>query len=120
MTKPDKSLSQLGMAMRAGKLITGDEIVLKAVRQRKAHLVIIAADASDNTKKKFRDKCRTYGVQLAEVFDREQLGKAIGKPERVVLAVTDAQFGNMIANHLSHNTEVDPIEQHTEQQGQER
>ncbi|OBZ16919.1 MULTISPECIES: ribosomal L7Ae/L30e/S12e/Gadd45 family protein [Bacillales] len=109
--KQNKSLSQLGMAMRAGKLITGDEIVLKAVRNKKVHLVILAGDASENTKKKFRDKCNTYGIQLAEAFDREQLGKAIGKPERVVLAVTDAQFGKMIASHLSHNTEVDHIGQ---------
>lgn len=118
MMKPDKALSSLGMAMRAGKLITGDETVLKAVRAGKAHLVIIAGDASDNTKKKFRDKCGTYGIQLAEAFDREQLGKAIGKPERVVLAVTDMQFGKMIGSHLSQNTEVDPIEQQTGQQGQ--
>ena len=109
--KQNKTLSQLGMAMRAGKLITGDEIVLKAVRSKQAYLVIVAADASANTKKKFRDKCNTYGIQLAEAFDRDQLGKAIGKPERVVLAVTDAQFGKMIASHLSQNTEVDHIEQ---------
>lgn len=113
--KPNKTLSQLGMAMRAGKLITGDETVLKAVRQKKAVLVILAGDASANTKKKFKDKCSSYGIQFAEAFDREQLGKAIGKPERVVIAVTDMQFGKMIASHLSHNTEVDPIEQQTEQ-----
>ncbi|MGO4542030.1 L7Ae/L30e/S12e/Gadd45 family ribosomal protein [Paenibacillus sp. YIM B09110] len=109
--KTNKALSSLGMCMRAGKLITGDEIVEKAVRQKQVHLVIIAGDASANTKKKFNDKCSTYGIQLAEAFDREQLGKAIGKPDRVVLAVTDAQFGKMIASHLSHNTEVDNIEQ---------
>lgn len=106
--KPDKLLSQLGMAMRAGKLVTGDETVLKAVRTGKAHLVVLAADASDNTKKKFRDKCSSYGITLTEASDREQLGRAIGKPERVVLAVTDMQFGKMIANHLSPITEVDP------------
>lgn len=116
--KPDKALSALGMAMRAGKLITGDEIVLKAVRAGKAYLVILAGDASPNTKKKFKDKCGTYGIQLAEAYDREQLGMAIGKAERVVLAVTDVNFGKMIENHLSQNTEVDPIEQQTGQQGQ--
>ncbi|GKU78670.1 ribosomal L7Ae/L30e/S12e/Gadd45 family protein [Paenibacillus sp. L3-i20] len=116
--KPNKTLSQLGMAMRAGKLITGDEIVLKAVRAKKVYLVIIANDASDNTKKKFRDKCSTYGIQLAEAFDREQLGKAIGKSERVVLAVTDMHFGKMIRSNLSQNTGVDPIEQQTGEQRQ--
>ncbi|WP_338556724.1 ribosomal L7Ae/L30e/S12e/Gadd45 family protein [Paenibacillus sp. KS-LC4] len=113
-----KGLSSLGMAMRAGKLVTGDEIVLKAVRKGEVHLVIIAGDASPNTKKKFQDKCSTYGVELAEAFDRNQLGKAIGKLDRVVLAVTDAKFGKMIAGHLNQNSEVDHIEQTTGQQGQ--
>lgn len=49
--KMNKGLSSLGMAMRAGKLVTGDEIVLKAVRKGEVHLVIIAGDASPNTKK---------------------------------------------------------------------
>lgn len=97
----NKALSALGMAMRAGKLATGDEIVLKAVRAGKAKLVIIAGDASDNTKKKFRDKCASYQVKLVEAYDRESLGRAIGKPERVVLAVTDVQFAGLIAGHIS-------------------
>lgn len=99
--KVDKALSALGMAMRAGKLATGDEIVLKAVRAGKAKLVIIAGDASDNTKKKFKDKCTSYDVPLMEVYDRVSLGRAIGKAERVVLAVTDVQFAGLIAGHLS-------------------
>lgn len=48
-----KAFSHLGMAMRAGKLVTGDDTVLKSIRQGKAHLVIVAGDASDNTKKNF-------------------------------------------------------------------
>lgn len=103
----NKALSALGMAMRAGKVITGDEIVFKAVRAGKAKLVIIAGDASDNTKKKFSDKCKSYGVKRFEVYDRESLGRAIGKADRVVLAITDVQFAKMIVGHLSQKTEVD-------------
>lgn len=105
--KTNKALSALGMAMRAGKLATGDEIVLKAIRAGKAKLVIVANDASDNTKKKFRDKCGSYQVSLLEVYDRESLGRAIGKAERVVIAVTDVQFAQLIAGHISQNMEVD-------------
>ncbi|MFC6331124.1 L7Ae/L30e/S12e/Gadd45 family ribosomal protein [Paenibacillus septentrionalis] len=105
--KNDKALSALGMAMRAGKLATGDEIVLKAIRAGKAKLVVLAADASENTKKKFRDKCSSYQVSLKEAYDRESLGRAIGKAERVVIAVTDVQFAQLIAGHLSQNMEVD-------------
>ena len=47
--------SLLGLAMRARKLATG-ESALKAVQSQQAHLVFIASDASDNTKKKYIDK----------------------------------------------------------------
>ena len=48
--------SLLGLAMRARKLATG-ESALKAVQSQQAHLVFIASDASDNTKKEYIDKC---------------------------------------------------------------
>ncbi|XEC97149.1 L7Ae/L30e/S12e/Gadd45 family ribosomal protein [Paenibacillus tarimensis] len=105
-----KALSALGMAMRAGKLITGEDTVLKAIRQRKARLVIIAGDASDNTKKKFYDKCGSYDVDIMEAFDRETIGSAIGKAERVLIAVSDNGFATMIRKQLSHLTEVENID----------
>ncbi|MBO7746612.1 ribosomal L7Ae/L30e/S12e/Gadd45 family protein [Paenibacillus sp. MWE-103] len=105
-----KALSMLGMAMRAGKLVTGDETVLKAVRQGKAALVILAADASDNTKKKFRDKCATYDTNCVEAFDRIALGEAIGKSERVILGLTDAGFAKSIVQSLAESTEVEYID----------
>ncbi|PWW06439.1 ribosomal protein L7Ae-like RNA K-turn-binding protein [Paenibacillus cellulosilyticus] len=111
-----KALSHLGMAMRAGKLVTGDDTVLKSIRQGKAHLVIVAGDASDNTKKKYRDKCGYYNVKLAEAFDRVELGKAIGKEARVLVAVTDAGFARMIVGQLSSHSEVDHIDKTTGQQ----
>jgi len=97
----DKVLSSLGMAMRAGKVMTGDEIVEKAIRAGKAKLVIIASDASDNTKKKFSDKCNSYDVKLVFTHNRESLGRAIGKFDRVVIAITDLQFSKLIAGHIS-------------------
>jgi len=106
-----KVKSQLGLAQRAGKLATGDEIVLKAIRNKQARLVIIAADASDNTKKKFRDKCKSYGVPLAIGFTRTELGESIGKLQRVVLAVTDDGFATMMTNGLKTMSEVEYIEQ---------
>ncbi|UHA73895.1 L7Ae/L30e/S12e/Gadd45 family ribosomal protein [Paenibacillus sp. 481] len=107
----NKLFSQLGLARRAGKLATGDEIVLKAIRSKEAKLVFVAENASDNTKKKFRDKCRTYGVPLVIGFDRVQLGVSVGRPERVVLAVTDKGFANMMQNGLKSMSEVEYIEQ---------
>ncbi|KAF6574309.1 L7Ae/L30e/S12e/Gadd45 family ribosomal protein [Paenibacillus sp. SEL3] len=106
----NKALSGLGLAMRAGKLLTGDEIVYKAIRSSEAKLVILAKDASMNTQKKFRDKCGTYKIPLMIGFDRESLGSSIGKPERVVLAVTDQGFAKLIKKHTGIMSEVEYIE----------
>lgn len=95
-----KTLSYLGLAMRAGKIVTGDEAVLKAVRSAEAKLVLLAGDASDNTQKKFRDKCGTYDIPLVIAFHRDELGASIGKDQRVVLAVTDKGFAEMISRTL--------------------
>ncbi|AIQ30474.1 MULTISPECIES: YlxQ family RNA-binding protein [Paenibacillus] len=95
-----KTLSYLGLAMRAGKIVTGDEAVLKAVRSSEARLVVLAGDASDNTQKKFRDKCGTYDIPLVIAFHRDELGASIGKDQRVVLAVTDKGFAEMISRTL--------------------
>lgn len=54
MKMANKALSRLGLATRAGKLISGEEIVLKAIRSGEAKLVLLAGDASDNTRKKFQ------------------------------------------------------------------
>lgn len=95
----NKFFSNLGLCMRAGKLVTGDEGVLKEVRSGEAKLVILAEDASDNTRKKFQDKCQYYGVPLMELGSRSELGDAIGKAERVILAVTDAGFAKMLQKY---------------------
>ncbi len=82
--------------MRAGKLVTGDEGVMAAVKSGDAKLVIVAEDASDNTRKKMNDKCRSYRVPIMEFGSRDELGQSIGKAERVVIAVTDKGFAQML------------------------
>ncbi len=106
----NKALNYLGLAMRAGKLVSGDEGVLKAIRSGEAKLVVVAEDASAGTKKKFRDKCHSYGVFLVECFGRTQLGSSIGKNDRVVVAVTDAGLAQMIEKCLEKRVEVENIE----------
>ena len=51
----DKVLSYLGLATKAGKIQSGEFSTEKSVKCGKAALVIVAEDASDNTKKKFKN-----------------------------------------------------------------
>lgn len=50
--KRDSTLSTIGLAMRAGKVVSGEFMTEGAVKSQKACLVIIARDVSDNTRKK--------------------------------------------------------------------
>jgi len=84
--------SLLGLMQRARQLITGEELVIKAIQNKKAHLVIIAADASDNTMKKVTDKCSFYSIPFVVLEDRFIIGQAIGKAERVTVAILDKGF----------------------------
>ncbi|TVY10616.1 YlxQ family RNA-binding protein [Paenibacillus cremeus] len=92
----NKFFSNLGLAQRAGKIVSGEEMVIEAVRQGEAKLVIVAEDASDNTYKKLNDKCSYYQVPIHRFGLRDQLGASIGKETRVVVAVTDAGFARML------------------------
>lgn len=57
-----KALSLLGLANRARKITTGEELVLKAVRNGKAKMVLISEDISEKTEKTIRNKCEYYNV----------------------------------------------------------
>jgi len=93
-------MNLLGLANRARKVISGEELVLKEVRNHKAKLVLISEDASPNTMKKVTDKCHFYHVPVVKVKDRYQLGLAIGKGQRVVVAVIDQGFAEKLHQML--------------------
>lgn len=87
----NKGLNLLGLAQRAGKLVSGEQTVLKNIRQKQATLVLVCSDASDNTKKNISDKCRFYNVTYKEAFSSEELSHALGK-KRSVCALLDDGF----------------------------
>ncbi|WP_018658691.1 L7Ae/L30e/S12e/Gadd45 family ribosomal protein [Allofustis seminis] len=91
MKNKQKALNLLGLAMRARALTTGSAVVLEAIRSGKAKLVIIASDASQNTRKQFLNKCEYYKIPYYIHFTQCDISRAIGK-ERMVCAFTDDGF----------------------------
>lgn len=96
----NKVLSMLSLATKAGKTQSGEFLTEKAVKEGKAALVIIAGDASTNTRKKFQNMCEFYKVPIYFYKDKENLGHAMGKEIRASLAVTDAGFAKSISKHI--------------------
>lgn len=100
MNNADKALSLLGLAARAGKIISGEEQVVKGIQRGNVLYVIIAEDASVNSRKKLTDKCIFYDIPFNEIFDRDKIGHAIGKESRVTVGVTDQGFSMQLEKLL--------------------
>ena len=94
--KQNKIYSLLGLAMRGRNLVSGEFQTEDAVKKGSAMLVIVAEDASANTKKLFHDKCSYYEVPVYSYGTKQSLGRAIGKDQRSSLAVTDAGLAQAI------------------------
>ncbi len=92
LKKLNKVLGMLGLAKRAGQLVSGTDAVLDGIRKNKAKAVYISADASDNTKKKFCDSCKYYGIEYCILSNKmTEVSSAIGK------------MGNIAAVYVSDN-----------------
>jgi ribosomal protein L7Ae-like RNA K-turn-binding protein len=101
----NRVIGLLGMAQKAGKIVSGDVAVEQAVKSGKAKLILVAADASDNTRKYYFDKAKYYQIACLETLSKDQIGMAIGKPSRAGLAIVDNGFSKAI---LSALTSEDP------------
>ncbi len=98
--KRDNILSTIGLAMKAGKVVSGEFMTESAVKSQSAYMVMIARDVSDNTRKKFRNMCEYYEVPLCEYSTKDELGHSLGKEFRASLAVTDKGFAQTILKKM--------------------
>ncbi len=100
----EKFFRMLGLAARMRAVAFGEGAVKDSLKNGKAKLVVVATDASDNTKKKFCNSCEFYSVKMLEVSDRYTLGRYTGREFAVVLAVTNQGIAeNMEGDYYDKN-----------------
>lgn len=92
----------LGLCQKARGLVNGEFAAKKAVLEKEAQLVIVAIDASHNTKKLFHDKSAYRSIEYVEWGTKEALGNIIGKDPRAVIAITDVNFATKISQMLKN------------------
>jgi ribosomal protein L7Ae-like RNA K-turn-binding protein len=85
-------LTLLGFAQKAGKIVTGEDTVQVSLKKKKLKLLIVAGDASANTKDRANQWKVFYDVPFLCVLDKETLSQAIGKNNRALIGVTDRGF----------------------------
>lgn len=95
-----KALSYIGLGIKSGNVSCGEFLTEKAVKESRAYLVIVAEDASQNTKKKFTNMCEFYQVPIYFISSKEELGHAMGKEMRASLAFTDKGLARAVEKQL--------------------
>lgn len=91
----NKTLSLMGMARRAGKLVIGHDAVFASVRSGTASAVILSSDASPRHSREL--EAAGFGgrvIVLPEGMD--EIGLAVGK-RSCIFSVDDAGFAEAIA-----------------------
>ena len=101
----NRFIQLLGLATKAGKTVSGEFQVEQAIKSGSACLVIIAADASDNTKKMFWNMCKYYEVPMEIFATKEELGHWIGKAYRASICILDEGFAKSIVKKINLNME---------------
>lgn len=98
VTSKQAVLNLLGLAQRAGRLVTGTDLVLAKIKQ--ADLLIIAAETSQQSAQRLKQAARAHSVPIIQIFTGLELSQAIGR-QRKVMAVTDNGFAQTIMKKIN-------------------
>lgn len=92
----NKILGLIGLAARARKVCFGADSVEDRINKKKVKLLIVAEDASERTKDKFRKISEKENVPIIVKGEIEILSKAIGKSNKAIVGIEDVNLSNEI------------------------
>ncbi len=97
----------LGIARKAGQLVMGTELVMKALagKNPQIHMVLASSGASNNTKKRISDRCSYYNVtQYTIPQTPDELSRLLGKSCTVCcIGITDQGFAEGLKRYLTND-----------------
>ena len=95
-----EALQLLGLARRAGGVVSGTDAARRCVRAGEAHLVLVAGDASSVQLDKVRNAMRNRPIPWGTLGDRATLGSAVGRGPVSAVAVTTPSLAERLRAQL--------------------
>lgn len=96
-----KVYSMIGFAQKAGKLSSGASASRTSLLRRKAYLLIMSNDISDNSKELLVKSCEKKNVPWIVVGSKYELGTCVGKAYRVAVTINDPGMARTITDSIS-------------------
>ena len=100
LTREDRIRNLLGMAQKAGRIASGNTGVEKAVKEKRATYILVAGDASPESRKGYEEMATRYGIPCSISMTKAELGASIGREYRAAVALTDEGFGRSLAKFM--------------------
>ena len=95
------SMRLLGIARKAGRLEVGEEATGIAARAKKAKVILLMADASENAAHRARNFSAAGGAPvLVMPYTKEEVGAVIGCHSPAMVTVTDIGLASSFAEKL--------------------
>ena len=86
----DKTLNYLSLARKAGSAELGEEPVGAAARDMKAHVILVAGDASDHTWRRAKSFAAGTDQQCIRLeANKDEMGFHVGRSSLAIAAITD-------------------------------
>lgn len=92
----NKVYGLLGICSKAGKIISGTDIILENLVKKRVKLVIVAEDASEKTIKEMRYYCDKENVELLIYGNIFENSKSIGKHNKAVIGILDKNLADSL------------------------
>ncbi len=92
------SLSYVGLAYRAGRALAGTEACEKGIKRAQVKLLLMQQGLSEGTMERFIKLCGKYRVEARVMDGKQSLGSAIGRPEVMLVGVTDQGLADTARN----------------------
>ncbi|EKU70742.1 ribosomal L7Ae/L30e/S12e/Gadd45 family protein [Selenomonas sp. F0473] len=90
----------LSMAARARRIVSGAFMAEETLRKGRGKYLLLAADAAEETKRKFLDMAERDRVPHVELMTTERLGRCLGKEYRAVAVLIDSGFAERLGAYL--------------------
>ena len=93
--------SYLALANKAGRAVSGSDMVMDLIRKRKAGVIFLADDISPEIGARISELACRYDIPCVTVFDKERLGSFVGKGMRSAAAIEESGFVGTVVREIA-------------------
>jgi len=100
-----KVYNLLGLAQRAGKASAGNMAAKTSLLRRRAIILIMSKDISENTRESLISTCNKQRIPYLFIGNKYDLGTALGKAYRVAVTINDPGMARAIMDAIEASGE---------------